>query len=274
MLVPVDGHHLRTVDVGRGTPLLLHDGWVASWDLWLPLIELLQHDWRCLALDHRGTGASTFPAEAIARQSLVDDVFRVLDAHQVGRCVVAGESLGSLVVLQAVLQDPSRFEGLVLVGGFPRTLPVSPSTGEAVLADWPGYVDSFVSACLPEPDAGPLHRWGVQTLLPAGPEAAVRMTAVHAGVAPDLAAVPVPTLVVHGALDAIAPLAGAHELAAAIPDARLVVLDDAGHVPILTRPRQVADAVTAWWSDVLAAQDTQLPRQSRVELPPEGPSAP
>ena len=103
------------------------------------------------------------------------------------------------------------------MGGFPRSLPVSRSTAEAVRADRPAYVDSFFSACLPETDAGPLHRWGVETLLPAGPEAAVRMTAAHAGVVPDLAAV---------------------------------------SVPILTRPLQIADAVTAWWSDVLASRDS------------------
>ena len=250
MLVPVQGHHLRTVDLGQGVPLLLHDGWVASWDLWLPLVERLQHDWRCVAYDHRGTGASTFPPETIGADALVDDVFRVLDAHRIDRCVVAGESLGSLVCLQAVLRDPSRFLGLVVVGGMPRGLPAAAATAAAVRADWEGYVAGFVRACLPEPDAAALHRLGRGTLLPSGPDAAVRMTEAFADVVPDLAAVGVPTLVVHGSLDAIAPLDGARLLAATVPGAELVVLDGAGHVPILTRPDDVAAAITTWWSRV------------------------
>jgi pimeloyl-ACP methyl ester carboxylesterase len=249
VLVPVDASHLRTVDLGRGTPLLLHGGWVASWDLWLPTIELLQDDWRCLAFDHRGAGASTFPPADIGRRALVDDVFRVLDAHDVERCVVGGESLGSLIVLEAVLRDPSRFEGVVLVGAFPRSRPEDPAVAAAVGADWAAYVDGFVTACLPEPDAAPLHRWGVQTLLPAGPVAAGRMLSEMVGIEPDLGSVPVRTLVVHGALDTIAPLEGARELAARIPGARLEVIEDAGHVPIMTRPRRVAEAIDSWWAD-------------------------
>jgi pimeloyl-ACP methyl ester carboxylesterase len=241
------------VDLGRGTPLLMHDGWVASWGLWLPLIERLQHRFRCIAFDHRGSGASTFPPGAITADALVDDLFRVLDAAAVDRAILAGESLGAITCLRAVLRDPSRFLGLVLAGGFPRTAPAAPvgdpdadASRSAVRDDWPGYVAEFVTACLPEPGAEALRRFGQQTLLPAGPEAALRMTAELAGLAPPLEDVGVPTLVVHGALDAISPPTGADELAARIADADLVTLDDAGHVPILTRPDVVASAVQEW----------------------------
>jgi pimeloyl-ACP methyl ester carboxylesterase len=257
VLIPVEGHHLRVADLGRGTPLLMHDGWVASWDLWLPLIELLQHEWRCVAYDHRGAGASTFPASAIGADALVDDVFRVLDAAGIDRCVIAGESLGCLVVEQAVLRDPSRFLGMVLVGGPAPSATLAPGAAEdqraaaaAMRADWPAYVDAFVSACLPEPDAAPLHRWGVQTLLPAGPEAAAAMVVAFAEVAPRLEDVDAPTLVIHGSLDAIVPPAAGESAASRIPGAELVLLDGVGHVPPLTHPHETAAAITDWWSRV------------------------
>ena len=129
----------------------------------------------------------------------------------------------------------------------PRTPPLSPDRFDAIRKDWPGYVAGFVAACLPEPDAAPLHRLGQGTLLPAGPEAAARMLAAHAGLSPALESIAVPTLVVHGAHDAIAPLAQGQELAARIPHAELMVLDDAGHVPIITRPAAVAAAIENWW---------------------------
>jgi len=178
----------------------------------------------------------------------------VLDAAGIDRCIVAGESMGCLVVEQTVLRDPSRFLGLVLVGG-----PVSNEPtlgGESAMADqaarirgdWPAYVDAFVSACLPEPDAQHLHRWGVQTLLPAGPEAAVAMLAAHLDVVVPLEEIGVPTLVIYGEQDVIVPPSMGREAAARIPGAELVLLDDAGHVPILARPQVVADAITAWWA--------------------------
>ena len=250
MFIPVQGHHLVSVDVGAGPVLLMHDGWVASAALWWPLVERLQHSWRCLAFDHRGSGSSTFPPEAITAPALVDDVFRVLDAHHVDRAVLAGESLGALVCLQAALRDPSRVLGLVLVGGFPRQLDggTRPDLVAAMRNDWPGYVQRFVAACLPEPDTAHLHRYAANALLPAGQEAAVRMSAAHEGSTADLVSVSVPTLVVHGSRDRIAPVAGAQELARGIPDAQLVVLDGAGHLPILSRPDDVAAAIAQWWA--------------------------
>lgn len=256
MLVGVEDHHLRVADLGRGTPLLMHDGWVASWDLWLPLIEVLQHDWRCIAYDHRGVGASTFPPEAISAAALVEDVFRVLDAAGVEQCVIAGESLGCLVVEQAVLRDPSRFLGMVLVGGPAPSVPdPAAAAGRQSLAaqmraDWAGYVDGFVTACLPEPDAAPLHRWGVGTLLPAGPEAAIAMFAAHQDIALPLEHINAPTLVIHGAQDVIVPASQGAQVSELIPGAELVLLEDVGHVPPLTRPRETAAVINQWWSRV------------------------
>src|SRR4051812_27385793 len=75
--------------------------------------------WRCIGFDHRGSGASSFPAESISPTALVDDLFRVLDRLEVDTCVLAGESLGALTCLLAVLREPQRFDGLVLVDGAP-----------------------------------------------------------------------------------------------------------------------------------------------------------
>ena len=114
----------------------------------------------------------------------------------------------------------------------------------------PAYVDGFVSACLPEPDTAPLHRWGVQTLLPAGPEAGIAMFASHADVMVPLEEIGVPTLVIHGGADAIIPVDAGREAAARIPGAELVVLDGVGHVPPLTRPHETAAAMNDWWARI------------------------
>jgi pimeloyl-ACP methyl ester carboxylesterase len=182
---------------------------------------------------------------------LVDDVFRVLDAHAIDQAVIAGESLGGMVCLQAVLRGPSRLKGLVLVGSGPRTPPLRENAAfDELRKDWPAYIADFVAACLPEPDAAALHRLGQGALLPAGAEAGVRMFAVNARLSPELEAIKVPTLVVHGARDAIAPLDRGRELANRIPGAAFVILEDAGHVPILTRPDAVVSAIESWWAHV------------------------
>lgn len=248
MFIPAGGHLLNAVDLGQGTrTFVAHGGWVGSWELWQQPFELMQSTWRCIAYDHRGSGASTAPASEVHPQGLVDDLFTVLDHYDVENCVVAGESLGALTVLAAVLQQPGRFAGLVIVDGVTESSGVA-TDRSAVRDAFDAYVEAFVEACVPEPESDHLKRWGRQILLRADPESAARMFESHdvPRITPDLSAVEVPTLLIHGRRDAIVPLSAAREAAAAIPGAELVVIDDAGHVPTMTRPREVAAAIDAW----------------------------
>jgi pimeloyl-ACP methyl ester carboxylesterase len=106
--------------------------------------------------------------------------------------------LGALTAVAAVLRDPSRFEGLVVVDGLPFTDGVvDPAERAAMMADFPRYVRTFVAACVPEPDSDHLRRWGEQILLRAEPAAAAQMRESHiaAALRPDYARVTVPTLV-------------------------------------------------------------------------------
>ena len=253
MFIEAGGHRLSTVQIGTGPrTLVTHGGWAGSWELWLEPLQLMQEQWRGIAYDHRGSGVSTAPATDIGPQELVDDLFVVLDRYGVDRCVLAAESMGAMTCLQAVVERPERFEGLVLVGGLPAP-PPTPLDTTSVRADYPAYVAAFVDACVPEPDSEHLRRWGRQILLRADPEAAARLleTFDDGYVAPDLSAVTVPTLVVHGELDAVVPLGVGQAVAAAIADAELVVIAGAGHVPTVTRPREVVDAITSWAGRVL-----------------------
>jgi pimeloyl-ACP methyl ester carboxylesterase len=57
---------------------------------------------------------------------------------------------------------------------------------------------------------------------------------------------PAPTLLVWGERDPLVPLRLAAEYERAIPDVRLVVLEGAGHVPMVERPEAFAHAVLAF----------------------------
>jgi pimeloyl-ACP methyl ester carboxylesterase len=51
------------------------------------------------------------------------------------------------------------------------------------------------------------------------------------------------TLLVHGADDTIVSVNESRALVELLPDAELVVLDGTGHVPTMTRPHDVVDAI-------------------------------
>jgi pimeloyl-ACP methyl ester carboxylesterase len=245
--VPAGGHLVSVVEFGEGPrTFVAHGGWVGNWELWQEPFQLMQQRWRCIGYDHRGSGASTAPPEAIGPEALVDDLFDVLDAMEVERCVLGGESLGAITCGLAVLRDPSRFDGLVIVDGAPAASrdAMAPLI-DGPRSDWPGTVQWFIDACVPEPDAQHIKRWARQILLRADAEAAARMMESHAeaNVAPDWSSIAVKTLVLHGELDAIVPLPAGRMVADAVPGASLVVIPGAGHIPTMTRPAEVVSAI-------------------------------
>ena len=63
---------------------------------------------------------------------------------------------------------------------------------------------------------------------------------------PWLAGIRCPTLVMVGRQDALTPMENATELAAGIPDSRLVVIDDCGHLPPLERPEETNRHLRRW----------------------------
>ena len=61
-----------------------------------------------------------------------------------------------------------------------------------------------------------------------------------------LVTIRVPTLVLCGRQDALTPLADHQFMAAGIASARLVVVEDCGHLATLERPAEVTAALRAW----------------------------
>jgi Predicted hydrolases or acyltransferases (alpha/beta hydrolase superfamily) len=61
-----------------------------------------------------------------------------------------------------------------------------------------------------------------------------------------VAKVQAPTLVIHGSLDRLIPVAAARELARRRPDWALEVLEGVGHVPMMETPELFMNALSAW----------------------------
>ncbi|HEX9978537.1 MAG TPA: alpha/beta hydrolase [Acidimicrobiia bacterium] len=243
---------LNVVSFGDGPrTFVAHGGWTGNWEMWQQPFETMSRTWRCVSFDHRGTGATRPGHEEITRERLVGDVLAVLDACDIEQCVLAGESAGGRIVLDAVLATPDRFVGLVLVDSVPEVTRQDVSTlVDGSRSDYARTVEWFVEACVPEENVEHLKRWGRQMLMRSDGETAARLLECLIGPAPDLAAIAVPTLVIHGELDTTAPLQGARVLAERIPGAQLRTIPGAGHVPTVTAPDVVAAEIERWASSL------------------------
>ena len=90
--------------------------------------------------------------------------------------------------------------------------------------------------------------WGRQIVKRSSGPAAIELMTSLDGVDPTerLAGLTMPVLVLHGRRDAIVPIEASYQLASLLPDVELIVAEDAGHVPTVTRPAWVAERISEW----------------------------
>ncbi len=239
---------LHTLRFGTGPRhLIAIGGWIGSGEVWLEVVGRLGAGWDSIVVDHRGTGVSACTADRITVADMVDDLFAVLDACGVDRAVIAAESMGAGVALEAALAFPDRVAGLALSGpAWKRPVPgANDAFLAAIAADFEGVVTEFAAACLPEAPDDDLRRWGRAILLRSSAERAAQLIECRAELTAEdhLAAIEAPTLILHGSDDVFVPLEEAQALAAGLPNATLQVLPGLGHAPMLSRPGLIAEAI-------------------------------
>ncbi|GIK63369.1 MAG: hypothetical protein BroJett018_11630 [Chloroflexota bacterium] len=248
MFITHNQAELFTVAFGNASRhLLAVGGWTGSWELWTQPFTYLSQTWHTIAYDHRGTGATICPVESITVENMVGDVFAVLDHFEVEECVLAAESSGCLITLLAAQQQPHRFKGLVLAGSVAyRPLP---NGNDAFLNglrhNYQPTIDWFVETCVPEPNSDAIKRWGRQILARAGQTPAIQLYECVLGLdlRQQLPQIQQPVLLLHGEKDAIAPLEDAKWTATQLPNSELRIFSETGHVPTITRPKEVAESI-------------------------------
>jgi pimeloyl-ACP methyl ester carboxylesterase len=248
MFLDVDGARLFTVDVGVGDlPVVLHSGWIGTWEDWLPQIEALSRDTRVVAYDHRGTGRSLSPPEDITRERLMSDLLAVMDAKGIERCVLGGFSSGSSLVLEVASREPERFAGVVLMC---PALPGEDLGFETLLRDdFATAIEGFIDLCLPEAaerDVTALRHWASTLLHQAGAEQAVallRVLRLPAGVT-SLTPVTLPSMIVMGAADPLSNASHLDEWQQILPIAEVVLLPGIGHLAAFTATGNVNGPLT------------------------------
>jgi 3-oxoadipate enol-lactonase len=238
---------------------------------WTATAAALSSNRRVIAVDSRGFGESS-AAAPFTIADLADDLAALLGELGISSAVVVGLSMGGYVALALAQRHPGRLAALVLADT--RAAADTPEArrgrAEAVALIREAGVDTYLARSLPRllaPSAG------APLLAEARALAETRADRLIAGIAalrdrPDrtaeLAAISCPTLVLAGTLDQIVPVDEMRGMSAAIPGARFVVLDGAGHLSSLERPAPFAAALRAFVEDAAALRalpdDTAAPR--------------
>ena len=102
------------LDIGSGPPLLLLHGFFGEKNCWLPLIELLQSQFRCISLDMLGFGESSKPQIQYDVAVEVAFVRQVVEQLNIEPCGIIGHSFGGWVASAYALKYPNSVSSLVL----------------------------------------------------------------------------------------------------------------------------------------------------------------
>jgi pimeloyl-ACP methyl ester carboxylesterase len=238
---------------GGGIPIVAIGGWIGSSELWIDPLADLSDAHPTITYDHRGTGLSICDSASITFESLVNDARAIMDAFGISRCAIAAESAGAQTALAVAARYPERVSHLIIVDGmYSRGVAVDNDPFlQGLRAAYPATIEKFVQLCIPESDAEHIKSWGRKILARAEANAAIALRVVGSttDVTPDIKRIKQPTLVLHGDADKIVPLESAKALVAALPRAELRVLQGCGHVPTLTQPKKVADAIRTFLRD-------------------------
>jgi pimeloyl-ACP methyl ester carboxylesterase len=251
--IRIGDRSLRLRDEGEGTraPLVCIHGAGASSVVWMDTVRRLSPSRRVIAPDLPGHGQSdrwrpvvsdpTLPSSVSASEITVeryrDAVGAICESLALERVVLVGHSLGALIALSYAVAFPERVAGLVLVAGAAK-LTVMPRVFEVLERDWANAPTWLAHMSFsPSTPRDLVERWA-QLQFTAEREIAVAdfRAADRFDARPLLPSVTAPVLVVGGADDLLTPPALTHELAAALPNARAVVLARAGHSLILEQP--------------------------------------
>jgi pimeloyl-ACP methyl ester carboxylesterase len=210
----------------------------------------------------------------MTRAGTIPDLARsALQQAPAGPLHLAGHSMGGYVALEIMRQAPQRVEKLALLNTHAR--PDSPEAIEnrrRLLALAERDFQEVISALLPRlmteaHGKDPALAGIISSMaLAVGKEAFARQQNAIIGridSRPSLAAIRCPTLVIAGREDQLMPVEWLQETADAIPNARLAVIDDCGHMASMERPRQVMRLLREW----VTGRDEPVP-EFPVEAPP------
>jgi non-heme chloroperoxidase len=272
---------IHVVSVGTGPPIVLSHGVTLSVRTWVRQLETLPaQGFHVVAFDHRGHGSSKLGDSGFSVDNLGDDIRTLVEGLNLRDAVLVGHSMGGIAVQSFLLRHPEvgaeRIKGVVLLSTLARVPLSGPrAAGLRVLIDRLSEIvpDSTRVWSLPNVgfllarvgfgrDPKPSHVELVRQMM-LECAADTRRESPRSLLGFDLTArlpeVRIPTLVIGGSADVIAPPAESRRLAELIPGARLEMIRGGGHMLMLEHTDLVDRLITDFAREVGAVAAAESP---------------
>ena len=245
-------------DVGSGPVIFMVHGIGARRSVWDPIIERLSGRFRCISYDLRGHGDSPVTGEPMTLDDLIADLEALRARLGIDKAHVIGHSLGGMIGPAYAKAHPDRVLSLGILSTAAFRTEDDSRKVQGVVANmrqngvatsvglltqrW--FSDAFAAA---NPDVIASR---IKQVIETPEDVFLNVFDIYATteMSPWLHEVTAPSLVLTGAEDGGCPPRLNTQIAAALPDSDLVILDGLKHAILLESPDRVADALDVFFS--------------------------
>lgn len=253
----VNGVELAYQLTGAGAPLVMIHGAQGDQSMFADLASAFGANFRVLTFDQRGSGLSAKPDMVYSVALLADDTAALMDKVGFSAAHVIGVSMGGMIAQELALRHPRKVRSLILgctTCGGPKAIRLGGSSLAAAYSTQPMSAEqrgralaeaAFTKEYLAQHPEVIANMIEARRQRPIEPIAfGHRMKAAYEHDTYDrLGQINSPTLVITGKDDALISWQNSRLLADRIPNAKLVLLEPAGHCFWLEQPEQSRDAM-------------------------------
>jgi len=256
---------------GEGYPLVFIHGATFELSTWHPQVSLLQTQYRTITYDIRGHGKSEIPEFEYSIEDCVEDLYQLLVHLHVDRTYLVGISMGGNIALNFTLSHSEMVKALILVGtnpgavlketremardamktvdsaGFELLMPTHRAKlfSKIFIEMHPEHIGQWERRFLSNTSEG-FKKVGEANLT--RPDLTGRLRDIHA-----------PTLIIIGEEDTVTPMNVAETMHAEIPNSRLAVIPDCGHISNEEQPDTFNSIVWEYLERVEASNTGRKP---------------
>lgn len=242
--------------------IIFAHGFGSDQTAWRHQVAAFASDFRIVLFDHVGAGKSDFAAYSPYRYSnlysYAEDLLELCAELKLTNSILVGHSMSGMISLLAALVEPQRFSQLIFVSASPRYLNDVGYFGgleqsdldalyAAMSANYYAWASGFAPIVMGNPDKPELVTEFANTLTAIRPDIAQAVARVifQSDCRQELPRLSVPTVILQSSDDIAVPPEVGQYMAAHIPQSKLIHIDAKGHLPHLSAPDVVTNAIAS-----------------------------